>query len=68
MVLLALCTYSSHTATQNESLIFRVEVGALREDQMPSYPLPRLYTLMHPPICINPDDQRHSEMTVDAHS
>lgn len=42
LVLLALSTYSSHIATQNESLIFRVEVGVLREDQMSSYPLPGL--------------------------
>lgn len=56
MVLLVLCTYPSHNATQNESPVFRVEVEALREDQMPSYPLSGLYALILPPICINSDN------------
>lgn len=45
MVLLVLCTYPSHSATENESPVFRVEVQALREDQMPSYPPSLVFTL-----------------------
>lgn len=66
VVLLTLCTYSSHIATQNESLVFRVEAGALGEDQMPSYPISGLYALILPPICINSDNRCLSEMTIDA--
>lgn len=65
VVLLVLCTYSSHIATQKESLIFRVEAGVLGEDQMPSYPVSGLYALILLPICINSDNRCHSEMTID---
>lgn len=56
----ALCTYSAHTVTLNECLVFMGKVLATLSP-------PWSYTLIPAPRCIN-SIHAHSEMTINTHS